>query len=270
MTTRRKRRGLIWLLVLLLISALFADLVLLARDHRLLLQKVAITGLQTISEPEVQAQVEQVLAGDYGYFWPRRNALLYSKSEIIKNLQEKFPALLTITLTQTDFNTLNLNLTERRGEYVWCGASGAPCYLLDQSGFAFAPAPQISGPAFLTFVTVATSSLATRLLPSTAFSQLLNLIILINQNLLTPVKLANYKVTKTDLLDDGELRLTASNGNLAADFLVLINQNENSSELAPVLAAAINAPTFVQDLASSTLDYLDLRFPGKVYYKLKS
>lgn len=273
----RRQRERLWRssLWLLLALAVLADFIIFANHSRLLIKQVQISGQETVSENILAQATQEFLAGNYFFFLPRRNALWYPRRVLAQTLLTQFPTIQSIVITRENFTTLKLQIAERRGEYLWCSADQkSACFLLDSSGLAFAPAPTFSGEAFVKFLTPEVNlALNARPVPVQDFTQITNLLASLNQTLSQTI-LARVVIREVELSSAGAYRLTATQAadTLSRPLTILVNLGQASSDLSLTLQAALQAPDFIAEYQQAeknqqNLEYLDLRFPGKVFYK---
>lgn len=262
------RRILVWLVLAIV---LIAELVWLFRNQYLLIQKVALSGSETVSQTAAEDLVRRTLVGNYWGIFPRRHAWWYPRREIKTELLKTFPALAAVSITRKDFTTLTLAVTERRGRYLWCGRDRPDCFLLDESGLAFAAAPSFSVQPFLEFKTEFPGApLGTRPLDADTFSALLNSVDVLSRRF-AATALAGFQVYKIEASAEADFRFFVRPPPEAEKpgFTVLINLRQPLSEVETVLQTALAAEAFIAEwqLIGHPLEYLDLRFPGKMFYK---
>lgn len=274
---RRQRERLwrsgLWLLLALLV---LVDLVIFAHHSNLLISRVRISGTETVDQSLLYAATQQILAGNYWRILPRRHALWYPRKTLERELLTQFPALASVRVMRENFTAISVQVVERRGQYLWCNAASVgTCFLLDRSGLAFAPAPIFSGRSFIKFSTPALApALNARPLSPPAFTQALALLSGLDQALAQTV-LAGFTVDELTVVNDGFYRLhaTRETNKLATQSLaIFIGIKQAVDELNLTLRSALATPDFIAEwrdaaLAGLALEYLDLRSPGKVFYK---
>ncbi|MEK7650319.1 MAG: hypothetical protein AAB364_00360 [Patescibacteria group bacterium] len=273
----RRQRERLWRssLWLLLALALLADFIIFANHSRLLISQVQIAGQETVSQDILDQATQEFLAGDYLFVLPRRNALWYPRRALAQALLAQFPTLESAQISRENFTTIKIVVAERRGQYLWCGSDQPQiCFLLDQSGLAFAPAPVFSGESFVRFTTSGPNlALNTRPFSVQNFTQITNLITTLNHTFSQTI-LSGLAISELVANSASDYRLTATRAadTLSRPLTVLANLEQVSSELNLTLQAALLAPDFVTEYQiaqknKQELEYLDLRFPGKVFYK---
>jgi hypothetical protein len=258
----------LWLIVSgIAIAVLFAGSLFAAYHQKLTIQNVAVEGNKTVDDMAISAVIEEELAGKYFWIYPKRNALIYPAGEIVASVGAAFPRLSSIELAEDDFQNLRLKVAERKGEYLWC-LPDESCYFADSNGFVFALAPKFSGHLYLEIWSgKATDPVGRQVMPAADFNRLVGF----------------YRGLSAALagspLDEGAI-YRVEPGNLNDWDFVAAGPGEHtwrirfdaSADLGLALASAQSVladPNFVAELKENVnrLEYLDLRFAPKIFYR---
>ena len=107
---------------------------------RFSLLSVTVAGTENVSPRIVKAYIETRLFDSLYPFLSRQNIFLYPRAELEKQVTEYFPRIRTVEITREALLAKSVVVTveEREARGRWCTGSGE-CYLLDESGFIFAP-----------------------------------------------------------------------------------------------------------------------------------
>jgi len=263
---RRRRATIAWIVLLLLL--LTATVYGLNRDS------VRITHVQMYGQDQsLTAIVEASMEGKYFGLIPRNSTFFYSATAIRQDLINAHPEFAAVSLFRSGFTGLNVRTDTRAAIARWCGlkpsvpSEAEYCYVFDASGYIFAPY---------------SSSTPT----------------------INPFKVYVHPVgdtqepaaTRDDSMRGGPLRATLQNAdNLPGTFdfarqlgtlgspvtTIVIHDGEvdeyvaSGTRVTYVLGSeqnAFNALTSARNtfnLADGSIDYIDLRFDGKVYLKRK-
>lgn len=260
MRRRRTRRHLI--VIFILILAIFGAIVGLFHLKYARIQSVKIAGTETLPEDSIQSLIKNNLAGAYFFLIPRDSVFFYPKQKIEQDVIDAYPQVQTFSISLSNLTTLSGTLSERHQVGVWCKEGGADCYFVDEGGFLYERAPQISGNVYFTYsgdLSSGTSTAALRgsFLDPASFAKLNAFLkTLKDQNLFTPISF-----TKT-AKDEGDL--ATSEG-----VVLRINVTTDSSVILANLASALGGTSLQDPKVRSRLEYIDLRFENKMYYKLK-
>ncbi len=268
---RRKRRMRVCILLGALALLLAGGFVYASHLPRIQLETVTVSGNKVVDTEDVVDHVQALLSGKYLYLIPHRNAFLYPKEKILGDLAHSFPRFKSVGVYRTDTNTLAVTVTEVRGRALWCGekmADDAPCYFTDETGKIVSEAPMYSGnvyPRFFGGMIPAgfDSVLGQMFTDQTTFEDLLSFEIRVEE-LGFQVKgiVIGEREEDSLVIDLGAGRTAPVRFLKTADLRVLAGN----------LAAALKNPEVAKSMKESkaSLEYFDLRFTNKVYYKFSS
>lgn len=150
-----------WLVLVPLLSAL-AGLVYFLNLPDYQIRSVVVEGADFSDREFVENSVQELLNQRYLLVVPKSHIWLLPRLGIKSEL-EALPAVLDAKVDiDVKSRTLNIILTERKHEYVWClptGQAGSEvgtsdknkCFYMDRDALVFAPAPIFEGSAFLRF-----------------------------------------------------------------------------------------------------------------------
>jgi hypothetical protein len=263
--------------VLILFSIFFVVLVVgfvyASRHPKFQITQITVSGNQVTETEEIVSHTEKFLSGNYVYVIPRRNTFLYPKDDILFGLQQSFPRLRDITIERVHLNTLAITATEVRGDALWCGMDiqslqmDAPCYFTDAHGVIVAPAPYYSGNVYLRFfggplLDADTDPLGRSFISEKKFQKLLVF--------KTEIEKLGFEVKAVRLgpMNEYSFILHVGQGREAAmRFLA----EDDYVKIVSNLSAAMSRPELSASLRDnkSNLEYFDLRFTNKVYYRFK-
>ncbi len=287
---KRKRRRILRnkiLVYFFIFLAVLIGLVFLSRWKKINIENVVISGNEIIDTEALDKVVRSDIAGNYLWIFPKTNFLIYPKNKIKNDLALQFKRLSNISINEKNFKTLEINVSEYEGEYTWCGdvlppasAGGAQaslpavggeinnkCYFLDTNGYVFDEAPYFSGNVYLKFFGKIdrNTELATgfSFLPHT-FEKVISFV----DNL----QKMGLKISAVFVKTDGDMELYLSSGvSLSNMPKIIFKANADFEKLAENLQAALSVEPLQSDFKKkySSLQYIDLRFGNKVYYKFR-
>lgn len=275
--SRRLRRWLrffLWLAILLLVAA---ELSWFAHRDSLLIKEIKITGATPGLTLQIEAVINRELTGNYLGLLPRSNIWLYPRRRLINILASSLPEISEIQIDQAGANGLLVVVKERLAAYLWCGQTGSACYVLDQTGLAFAPAPQFSGHPFFEFYgQLPDTPLGQRPLPPEVFQQVIMLRAGLNKVLSgSALPLVSYRLSLGQPTAWFFLLHNPAVADAGNDVTLLVDNRQPLENLLTNFHSALAAPSFIKEYEDNIgsgrpLEYLDLRFGGKVFYKFKS
>jgi cell division septal protein FtsQ len=258
---RRRARvrigGLIALAVLVIAGGLIASLY--APFWRI--AHLNVEGSQSVSQQLIESQVAKILGGSYFAVFPKDNALLYPKSEIIASLKTRFPALSQVNVSLTDLTALDIKVSEYGPYALWCGEAAdanAPCYLMDQDGTAYATAMSYEGSGYVRYYGAATGKALPRQYLSIVQFRALRALLSEIENNVAPTQLVSVVVDANN-----DVRAT-----FGAGFTLIFSLNDDGGSVFKHFVLAQTAEPFAGHTLAD-FEYLDLRFGDKLYYKLR-
>lgn len=251
---RRRRRALRASVTGLLVTGLLAGLVALAQAPFLRITAIAVAGAKTVPQAKVESLVREQLQGSYFYLFPKNNILLYPKGDIERALLAEYGEFKSVKARAENFRTLALAVVERESKALWCSSSAEAagdepetCYLMDDEGVAYAPAPQFSEPIYIEY----------RGEVREHFKNLSALVDAVAQT-------QPDNPVRTVIADEsGDARVY-----FQKDFLLIFSLADGGGDIFERFSLALAAEPF-KNRALADFEYLDLRFGDKLYYKLK-
>lgn len=250
----------------------------LARNPRVNISQVEVAGNKVIDTEAIKEIANNNMLGYYLGFLPKTNFLFYPKNKIKNELADKFKRFKNISLSVKNIKTLQINVTEREGKYIWCGVvpldannkNHSQCYFINDTGYIFDEAPYFSGEVYFKFFGKENASNLNvenptgSYLMSNDFGRIITFKKSLEQIGLKPV--AFYLVGN----GDGQIFLGAPSG-LVNDPQIIFKVNSDLNKLTENLQAALTTEPLQTDFKKkySSLIYIDLRFGNKVYYKFQ-
>jgi hypothetical protein len=275
---------------LLGLSAIFILLAYFSRLNSLNIDEVRVIGNKIVDAEAIKAVIKQQIAGKYLWLFPKTNILFYPQNDIRNELRDKFKRLKDINLSIKPARTtdavqsggnnkvLEISLAERVAKYTWCGIefpeallmedSMEKCYFLDEDSYVFDEAPYFSGEVYFKFYGLAGLNINNPLgfyFFKQNFKQLISFKDILVSIGLKPVALY--------ITDDGDIQVFLSRGDsLITGPKIILKMDADFQNVAENLEAALTTEPLQSKFKNkySSLQYIDLRFGNKVYYKFKS
>ncbi len=214
------------------------------------------------------------LVGTYGYIVPRNSVFFIPKSKIRSAILDAAPDVSAVSLVRTSFSSLEVRTTPRAASFVWCGTTvdtpfpNGACFDADIEGLLFKAAEgttttssstepnmaQSDGSYVRVFsaldrdVADGQSPLRAHVVSSSRIPDALKFVGAV-RGLGAPVSALAIRGDEADLWIGGPTRITYVLG--------------HEEEAAALAASAL--PTL--KLTDGSIQYVDLRFPGKAYIK---
>ena len=265
MATRRRKRRLFSIGIgVVLLAAFIGGTGYLSEREEVTVREIVIRGNSVVSEEELRGAVSAALEGTYLFLFPKRNVLWYPRGGVEAAALSAFPRLKTADVVTDDLQKIVLTVEERVPQGLWCGdeykspSGGDRCYFLDDEGFIYADAPEFSGNVFFRYfgtLPMGDPVIGQQFLEPQEFERLAFF-----RNALREVRIETEALS---LVDDIDIELYLESGGK-----VVFDRDQSLSEVLDTIQAVFSSEAFKrQDLLS--LDYVDLRFGNKVFYKFK-
>ena len=223
------------------------------------IQNIAVQGNYSVGTSAVQDAVVKDLVHPYLGIFSKYNRFIYPKDVIHADLLTQFPRIQSLSLSMQGGHTLVAAVIERTPSYTWCSGlpddtSSRSCYFMDDHGFVFSDAPIFSGHAYFAYYgMLGDSPISKTYLDAAHFDS-------INQ-LKKALEAQNFHPYALVAHDDGEYDLYINQGTK----IIFSNDEEISSVIANAMTLIHNSDLFKKE--SGTLEYIDLRYGDKIYYK---
>ncbi len=243
----------VWgVLTLLFITAAGYGVHSVTRLPNLTIDTVVVSAGDTIDAEVVEAVVATELAGSYLALIPRTFTYLYPAAAITAAV-EAIPRVKEATVARQDKNTIAVEFTEYKPRALWCNEGHTNCLLIDETGFAFADAPKLTGGSMLRFVVEDRP-------------------LLVRQTVLSASELMEAKLFAEQLEQEFGFNAEAfyyeQNGDitvkLAGGGELLMSRSESVEATFNNLETVLGSEDFLH-LRPGNFQYIDLRFGNKVF-----
>lgn len=239
--------------------------------------KVILRGGILVTRTDIGEKSLNFMKGSYFWLYPKNVAFWYPKKSLEEYLKNNFKRIDAIQIHLEGLNTMVIDIVERQPFAIWCdslpdekqistttqmedGSELEKCYFLDQNSTIFSEAPYFSGDAYFKYYGSigTTTPIGNYYISSTTeFDEINSFIESVKNMSLHPV----YLTTK----DDEDYSLVISGGGE-----IYFDLKKPLSEVAQNLESLLRTPA----LSTSTntdlpIDYIDLRYGNKLFYKLK-
>ena len=223
---------------------------------------MSIGGTKVVPADALHDFVEERVAAHSHGFISGRNIFMFDTSDLESDILIKFPRIRTVRVSRTGFfdNTLVIEASERISFAKWClsgdpSKSGTPCFLMDRDGFIFALADPTNVTEYSFLGSLSLTSDPIGLTYGTGhFPGILSLLDLLGQ--------AGFSPTGASIVDDRDVLVSLGEG-----FYLKASFGESSGELVKNLKLVLSSDALKDK--TKNLEYIDLRFGNRVYYKFK-
>lgn len=259
----------VWLFAL---TFIFVGLVLLSHLDQLEISKLEVVGNRVVDDQEISSVVKNLTEGNHFYLLSKRNFVLLPRTQVKQEIKRQIPYISEVILESDDINHLRIRVSERSPVALWC--RGEACYLIDKGGLVFSPAPHFSDNVFLKIYSpLSGNPIGKRPLRDDDF------VLLPAAALVIPDTLAEGGLVKAEVVkavvtneEDYSFDVTqpVSSGKLT--WQLLLDSQDDFAHSMSNLATVLASEEFRQELLENDglIDYIDLRFGNKVFYKFKN
>lgn len=231
------------------------------RMDKIQIKEIKVSETHILNSEVIKSFVENSIQGSYLWVIPKTNTLLYSTSKEEKSLLDNFPGIENVTVSREGLQTLSILIKERKPDSIWCaegvGEDLPDCYFVDATGVLFSLAPHFSGNVYFVYRGNLRegSPLGAQILSKEDFTKF--------QQFLLSIKKLNLNITSVLIKEAGDFEFSLSSGTK-----ILFNSSLSYDNIFTNLDSVLKSG----QLASTTLDkidYVDLRFGNKVFFKAK-
>src|SRR3989344_390545 len=263
---RRQRRKKVKIYVTALGVAVFILVASLASEstyhQKISIGPISVSGVSRISPRLVKAVFEKTLHDGMNHFFSRSNVLWYPKHELEKAILSGIPRTASVSITREGLfaQAITVTIEERKRFGFWCSDSslqkGQRCFEMDENGFIFAALASetplygiiFSGPLSASTTLIGQTFIGEHMSGVVAFLKKLE-----NKNL-KPIR-----VSTTDMVYYWV--------ELPETVLVRVAFGADPEETARNLELALSSDALRGRVEE--LEYIDLRFGNRLYYKVK-
>lgn len=268
---RKIRRVVVFLLLFFLVVVALSFL---SANEKMRIDNITVEGNHIIDEEEIENEIYKNISGRYIHLFSRNNSLIYPHNRVYNNLLLNFPRIESLSINRENFKTLHINIVERIGSFLYCGAYvpiskedvGENCYFINNDGLIFDAAPYFSGNIYFKYyvkLNDETNPLGKQMISSEDFHRITRFIDSIGSLGLKPVYISfGQDGTNSLYLEHQE------NNTLPK---ILFKNDADLEVLQDNFSLAIHKKEFADEINSkyNTLLYIDLRFKNKVLYKFQ-
>ncbi len=219
---------------------------------------ITVEGAQAVPADVVTEYAQTIIYNGSHNFLSRANVLLYPKAVIEKDIPLEFPRIVSATLSRPSLlsNALTITVTERQQFALWCSDAGV-CYQMDKTGFVFAQAPANASSTGEYIFTGGISTSSPPIGQTFAPGHTQGLVAFLQS-----LDNAGYSPLGAQVQSDQDFVVPLSQG-----FSVYASFGEDPGTLVSNLQLILSSSALAGQ--TQNLEYVDLRFGDKVYYKLK-
>lgn len=222
------------------------------------INQVKITGNVFVDTSEIEEKTNTLLNTKIIGLIPKRNIFIFSKRELEQELKQN-PAIVSVKIRKDFFQTLSIDIVEQEKEMLYCvSIEKTECYYVNKIGFVYAKVEDIIIPEqeIIIYVENKNKKLKDTLIEEKVYID----IVLFVKNLARE----QIKVREVYIKPDGVVEFVSAD---TTKFITSIF-DEFSKDFANLIALFEQQVLTKEQLVE--VEYIDLRFGNKVFYKNKT
>jgi len=249
----------LWFWVLILIFIIIGAIVYFLLFWRgIQVENISISGNNKITTQELQSIILSDFSASLLKLWnieiTSKSILLVNTENIKKEILQKFPVIEKISVNKNYPKTLTLGVTERIPVGVYCSSD---CFLIDDNGIIFEPISTPNPDFFIVRQTIEDSNLYAG--ESVIGSDIINDVLKIKKDLQD-----NFQINTGEALITTPTRLNITTGEGWQIYFNLQGDPDINSQITK-LNLLLNGD--ITTTVRKTLQYIDLRFQDRAFYK---
>lgn len=273
---RRRRRKIFAIKALLFFFILIGFVFLLSRLSKIKsiqIESIEILGNSTLSKEEIIDLVKAEMSTKYFKLFSKNSIFLYPKKSIQKTLADDFKKINTISIKSKGLKTVIVNITERKPSSLWClGKSEEEndlrnnnlekCYFLDKEGLIFSEAPDFSGNSFLRYYGLLDDTeqpIGKNYMTKEKFNEV--------SKFVSSLEILGIKVGIFWSKTESDYEIVLKNG-----IKLILDDKKPFDKILENIQLILSEVDLKDNRSSNNqqnIDYIDLRFGNKVYFKFE-
>ncbi len=221
------------------------------------IKNVNILGVQEIKENDLKEIVWKDLDTKYLWLFSKDNIFIYPRKKIIGDVLKDFPKIRSASVDLDFPDSVNLKIDERMPYALWCGdATSTDCYFVDEEGYIFGTADDYSNDKFFRYYKNLGADIFIRqsIFDLKKFEDLDSFVVF-----LTGLEISPYKMVYKD---DRNCEIYFGEGTK-----IIFDSTMDMKDIINNFQSILNMDEFSDVENLKKLEYVDLRFGNKIFYK---
>lgn len=235
---------------------------------------IEVSGNSAVSGEEIKSLMTEESSKKYLLLFSKNSRLLYPKKQIKTKILNDLKGIEKIEVKFKGLKTVVASIIERKPNSVWCADTEndtksknskdeniAGCYFLDKEGMVFSNAPDFSGETYVHYYGLLDGSnpIGKIYLPSAKFEEI--------SDFLNSLKVLGIIISQFHAETESDYEIYLEN-----ESKIIIDDKQPFGKTLANLESILSELGIGKGLSASSsikLDYVDLRFGNKVFYKTK-
>lgn len=242
----------------------------------------SLSGQTSLDLSALKQTIKENLDGRCLGIVPNNSVFFFSKTKLATLLKQKFPGLQAVEIDSPNLNTLIVKVSDRESKVLWCNVVGGKiCFYLNDEGQVYQEAPNFSDAIIMEFNSEGViKKIPTQAIDPKDLSRAKDFLNFLKSALTDWPPLAksgqasstvSYKLDHINVLPLKDFEaVIVSSANPNNSWKLLFNTGATADQLITNFNTLIKDPTLAKNWPiGASLDYLDLRFENKAFYKFK-
>ncbi len=235
------------------------------------IKNIVVRGNSILESAEIISAVTQTINGKYVGIFPKDSILVFPKEKISAELAKKFGRIKRVSVKRGFPDSLSVTIEERKPTALFCqenkqnyaaNFASKPgvgnenvCYFIDQDGIVFEPAPNFSDNVYVKFYAEGGEAASGAGIPEkiSGFKKMMWFA--------EAARNSGVDIIKVAMAKERMKKFYSSEG-----WFIMLNENDDFQTAFENLKLALGEK--IKD-NRKYLEYLDLRFGNKLFYKYK-
>lgn len=245
-------------LTLLGIIVVCVGIISLLRLQAIQIKEVKISGNVFVDTQEIQQKTDTLLNKNIAWIIPNKNIFLFSKHELIEQIKQN-PAVVSVKVKKDFFNTLLIEVVEQEKEMIYCiSPEKTECFYINKKGFIYAKVEDIIIPEqeIIIYTEQGIKKIQDVILAEDTYT---DIVLFVKNTMRQEIKIGEVYIKSDGVIEF----VTRDNTRLLASMF-----DDFKKDFAHLVALFENGVLTKEQLPQ--IEYIDLRFGNKVFYKNKT
>lgn len=259
----------IFFIIIIAVMITVATIALL-RSSRYQFQSVTVYGTTTFSADDVISFTHKYWAGTYFTSIPKSSTILFSKSNFEHALKKEFPVISVAYITLPEPDKLEIHIQEHNPSVIWCFADQT-CGFVNHDGILYAKAPLFSDGVYVIFQSQLNDPTYKKMGTVVIEPSIMNRF----TQLFTRLQSDDISLSRVMFYENNDIGFSIDTlfGLYPRDDAKLLGTlNQDDDLFVRDMITGLSNDAFRKQFISNPkdLEYIDMRFAGKIFYKFSS